>query len=198
MVKQERAVRTRRALIRAGAEAFAAEGFVPASLTTISRRAGVSTGALHFHFESKRALARAVEDEAAQAVGEITRDAVELGGGALQSLMTATHALMSRIADDLVVRAGFALCDGLAPEEEKRVSARQEWQRWVEETVRWAERDGQLAEGVPAAAVAAALVAVTVGLEVLGRADPAWLAADRVAAVWDLCCGSEKQTVRAD
>ena len=196
MVKQERAVRTRRALIRAGAEAFATEGFVTASLTAISRRAGVSTGALHFHFESKKALARAVEHEAAQAVGRITREAVELDGGALESVMTATHALMGRIADDLVVRAGFALSDDLDPGEE--VSARQKWQRWIEETVQRAERDGQLTEGVSAQAAAAALVAVTVGLEVLGRADPAWLAAERVAAVWDFCCGPVKQTLCAD
>ncbi|MEV5878578.1 ScbR family autoregulator-binding transcription factor [Streptomyces sp. NPDC052101] len=196
MVKQERAVRTRLALIRAGAEAFAAEGYVSASLTTISRRAGVSTGALHFHFENKLALARAVEDEAARTVGRIAREAADRHGGALEALMTATHALMSRIADDTVVRAGFVLCDDLAAEE--GVSARQEWQRWIEETVQRAERDGRLARGVSAKAAAATVVALTVGLEVLGRADPEWLATERIAAVWDFCCGTAKQTLRAD
>ncbi len=68
MVKQERALRTRRALIHAGAQAFADEGFTAASLTAISRAAGVSNGALHFHFENKMALARAVEEEALAAL----------------------------------------------------------------------------------------------------------------------------------
>ncbi|GAA2522572.1 TetR family transcriptional regulator [Streptomyces longisporus] len=56
MVKQERATRTRRALIQA-AESFVGEGYVPASLPVISERAGVSKGALLFHFESKGARA---------------------------------------------------------------------------------------------------------------------------------------------
>ena len=72
MVKQERALRTRRALVRAAAEVFAGEGFAPASLTAISRRAGVSNGALHFHFPNKKALARAVEEEALETVRGIT------------------------------------------------------------------------------------------------------------------------------
>ncbi|MFD7349969.1 TetR family transcriptional regulator, partial [Streptomyces sp. NPDC059876] len=76
MVKQDRAARTRQSLIRAGAEVYAREGFAPASLSVISRRAGVGNGALHFHFHfhfaSKRALARAVGDEAARTVRRST------------------------------------------------------------------------------------------------------------------------------
>ena len=55
MVKQERALRTREALIESAAEVFDREGFSVASLTAISSRAGVSNGALHFHFASKAA-----------------------------------------------------------------------------------------------------------------------------------------------
>ncbi|WP_228121232.1 helix-turn-helix domain-containing protein [Streptomyces fagopyri] len=61
MVKQVRAARTRQALVRAAAEVFADDGYALASLPAISRRAGVSTGALHFHFPSKDLLAREVE-----------------------------------------------------------------------------------------------------------------------------------------
>lgn len=74
MAKQERAARTRETLIRAAAEVFSEQGFVTASIAAISRRAGVSAGGLHFHFESKTALARAVEDRASQAVRRITTD----------------------------------------------------------------------------------------------------------------------------
>lgn len=61
MVKQERAARTRETLIRSAAQIFDREGFSVASLTGISSLAGVSNGALHFHFASKAALADAVE-----------------------------------------------------------------------------------------------------------------------------------------
>ncbi|MFE6134365.1 TetR family transcriptional regulator, partial [Streptomyces sp. NPDC056437] len=61
MKQQERAVRTRRALVHSAAEAFQQHGYVQARLAQISADAGVSPGALHFHFENKAALARAVQ-----------------------------------------------------------------------------------------------------------------------------------------
>ena len=61
MAEQERAVRTRERLIGSAAETFCREGFAVASLSVISAQAGVSSGALHFHFAGKAALADAVE-----------------------------------------------------------------------------------------------------------------------------------------
>jgi AcrR family transcriptional regulator len=62
-VKQERAVRTRAAIVRAAAEVFAECGFSGAAVTKIVQRAGVTLGAMYFHFESKEALAREVVRE---------------------------------------------------------------------------------------------------------------------------------------
>lgn len=185
MVKQERAARTRQSLIRAAAEVFAQEGFAPASLATISRRAGVSNGALHFHFENKKALARAVEDEAAKTVARITKGVVPGGGGsALQVLMDTTRELMNRLADDIVVRAGFELGADLARGEEPQL--RREWQRWIEEMLRRAEQEGGLADGVSPDGAASAIVAATVGFEVLGAENREWLTEEKVAGFWDL------------
>ncbi|MFE7778542.1 ScbR family autoregulator-binding transcription factor [Streptomyces sp. NPDC057445] len=184
MVQQERALRTRRSLIRAAAEVFAEEGFVPASITTISRRAGVSNGALHFHFENKRALARAVEDEAAQTLRRITKGVLDAEGGALQALVDGTYGLMSGLADDIVVRAGF----GLGGETSRGADSelRRYWQQWVEDMLRRAEKEGRLAQGVSCESAAPALVAATVGFEVLGGKDPQWLSEQRIRSFWDL------------
>ncbi|MGW7411688.1 ScbR family autoregulator-binding transcription factor [Streptomyces sp. NPDC054863] len=183
MVKQERAVRTRRALIEAAAEVFAEEGYVPASLTTISGRAGVSNGALHFHFKNKQALARAVEEEAALVVARIVEGAGGDGGGVLQELVDASHGLMDRLARDVVVRAGFELGgDNIAG----AGSCRRGWQRWVEEALTRAEGEGCLAEGVSSDAAASTIVAATVGFEVLGARDPDWYAERRIAGFWEL------------
>ncbi|MFD3518685.1 ScbR family autoregulator-binding transcription factor [Streptomyces sp. NPDC058657] len=183
MVKQERAIRTRESLILAAAEVFAEEGYVPASLTTISRRAGVSNGALHFHFENKQSLALAVETEAARKVGAITEAASRAGGGVLQELVEATHALMGRLAQDVVVRAGFELGGGLS---KGSGACRRGWQRWVEEALSRAEREGALAEGVSPEDAAGAIVAATVGFEVLGAQDPDWYTGRKVTGFWDL------------
>ncbi|MEU6381135.1 ScbR family autoregulator-binding transcription factor [Streptomyces sp. NPDC046909] len=185
MVKQERAARTRQALVQAAAEVFAQDGFVVASLTSISRRAGVSNGALHFHFESKQALARAVEDEAAAGLRAVVGSDRPAGGDPLQQLIDATHALMGRLDQDVVVRAGFELCSG-TPRREDTVDLRGQWQSWVEEVLKDAEREGVLAEGVSAADASVAVVAATVGFEQLGADDRTWMAAATLVQFWDL------------
>ncbi|MFG2840178.1 TetR family transcriptional regulator [Streptomyces zaomyceticus] len=81
MTKQERAVRTRAAVLRSAAEIFDTDGFVSASLSAISQRAGVSNGALHFHFANKGALAEAIEKAAEQRLWRITGPAPDGSGG---------------------------------------------------------------------------------------------------------------------
>ncbi|MGW2572282.1 ScbR family autoregulator-binding transcription factor [Streptomyces sp. NPDC001537] len=185
MVKQERAARTRRALVQAAAEVFAQDGFVLASLTSISKRAGVSNGALHFHFESKQALARAVEDEANAVVRAIAVPAQAGGPDALQRLIDATHDLMGRLDQDVVVRAGFELGSG-PPRRDGAADLRGQWQSWVEEVLKDAEREGILAEGVSAAEASITVVAATVGFEQLGADDRTWMSAATLVQFWDL------------
>ncbi|MFF3287103.1 ScbR family autoregulator-binding transcription factor [Streptomyces sp. NPDC003023] len=183
MVKQERAARTRRALVGAAAEVFAREGFAPASLAVISARAGVSNGALHFHFGNKDALARAVEQEAAEVLAAITAPR-PAPGGALQVLVDATHALMGALADDVVVRAGFDLSADTS--RAGGPCLRGVWRGWVEEMLHRAEREGRLAEGVSSRGAAPAVVAATVGFEVLGSVDREWLSAHKITGFWEL------------
>ncbi|OKK14678.1 hypothetical protein AMK16_29355 [Streptomyces sp. CB00455] len=188
MVKQERAARTRETLIRAAAEVFAEQGFVTASIAAISRRAGVSAGGLHFHFESKTALAQAVEDRAAEALREVTagRRAVAgpVDGNALQVLVDATHDLMALLAADVVVRAGFGLCADVS--RTSGVDLRRQWRLWVEEATRAAARQGELADGLSPQDAASVVVASTVGLEVLGAGERDWLAPHALARFWAL------------
>ncbi|WP_406134668.1 ScbR family autoregulator-binding transcription factor [Streptomyces sp. NBC_01089] len=195
MVKQERAQRTRTSLIHAAAEVFAQEGYAPASLTTISRRAGVSNGALHFHFANKQSLAQAVEDEAVASVARIIRAARPAGGCVLQALVEATYELMSRLADDIVVRAGFGLGSDRA--RAGGSGPRRDWERWVGEMLRLAEQEGRLAEGVSGRSATHAVVATTVGLEVLGGEDPEWLSRRRIAGIWELLLPHLRSEIRS-
>ncbi|MFI5618084.1 ScbR family autoregulator-binding transcription factor [Streptomyces sp. NPDC051567] len=61
-VKQDRAVRTRQAILEAAAVVFEDRGYDAAKLTDIVRLANVTKGALYFHFDSKEDLAQAVID----------------------------------------------------------------------------------------------------------------------------------------
>lgn len=182
MVKQERAARTRENLILSAAEVFDREGYAVASLTTISAQAGVSSGALHFHFANKAALAEAVEDAAALRLRDIVDHTPAVGG--LQNLVDTTHQLARGLRDDVVLRAGFGLgrAAGLGP----RVDVRAHWQNWVEYLLTRADQAGELREDVSAPAVVTAVVATTAGLDMLARRDGDWLSRRTVARFWEL------------
>ncbi|MEV7727340.1 ScbR family autoregulator-binding transcription factor [Streptomyces sp. NPDC087917] len=196
MVKQERAARTRDTLIRSAAEVFDREGFPLASLTAISTRAGVSSGALHFHFASKSTLADVVEAEALARLLVVTGAELpagaeppasaepSAGAGHVQLLIDVTHGLAEALRADVVLRAGFTLSG--EPARPVRADLRGHWRCWVEETVKRAEAEGELRPEVTAQDVVTAVVAATVGFEVLGLRDAEWLAASTVARFWRL------------
>ncbi|RVU27381.1 TetR/AcrR family transcriptional regulator [Streptomyces antnestii] len=74
MARQERAEQTRRRLIEAAAAEFAAHGYAGTSLLGIVKSAGVTMGALTFHFASKSALADAVQEAGAAATRAVLHD----------------------------------------------------------------------------------------------------------------------------
>ena len=182
MAKQERAVRTREKLIRSAAEVFDREGYAVASITTISARAGVSNGALHFHFASKAALAEAVAEAAALRLRHLV-DRPSVGGG-LQNLVDTTHQLARGLRDDVVLRAGFELSRDAG--REPRADVCGHWQNWVEHLVERADGAGELRTDVSTPAVTTAVVATTAGFEMLARHDDDWLSRQTVARFWEL------------
>lgn len=184
MAKQERAVRTRETLIQCAAEIFNREGFAVASLTMISKRAGVSNGALHFHFASKAALADAVE-EAALARLRVVTDAVPADGwSCLQHIVDVTHGLARGLHDDAVLRAGFELSGDVA--RPPQTSLRERWQGWVEDEMERADGEGELRPGVTTESAVSAVVAATVGFEALGARDAAWISRRSITQFWQL------------
>ncbi|MFG2219749.1 MULTISPECIES: ScbR family autoregulator-binding transcription factor [unclassified Streptomyces] len=194
MAKQERAVRTRDTLIRSAAEVFDRDGISTASLTAISSRAGVSNGALHFHFASKAALVDVVEEAALTRLLAVTSSTLPLGASHVQLLVDVTHALADALRADVVLRVGFALSGETS--RARRVDLRERWRCWVEETLQQAEAEGELCRGAEIRDVGTAVVAATVGFEVLGVRDSTWLAASTVARFWRLLLPSLVPAVR--
>ncbi|MGW0792276.1 ScbR family autoregulator-binding transcription factor [Streptomyces sp. NPDC002911] len=184
MSKQERAARTRHALISSAAELFEQRGYVQSRLSEISAGAGVSPGALHFHFENKAAVADAVESAAFQCLRRTARRADGSGAGALQTLTDLSHALACLLRCDVVVRAGFRLnCDAAR---RSGPNIHREWQDCVRQLLSRAADEGSLAPGISQQDLTVALVAATTGLEVLSRQDDEWLSREAVTALWRL------------
>ncbi|WP_347879795.1 helix-turn-helix domain-containing protein [Streptomyces sp. Tu 2975] len=71
MARQERAVRTRRAILVAAAEVFDEVGYEAATISEILKRSGLTKGALYFHFASKEELAQGVLAEQVHALPDL-------------------------------------------------------------------------------------------------------------------------------
>ncbi|MDQ0794840.1 ScbR family autoregulator-binding transcription factor [Streptomyces sp. B1I3] len=183
--KQERAVRTRQALIRSAAEQFERHGYEKTRLSEVSNGAGVTSGALHFHFRSKTELAAAVESAAVRSLYRAAWRAQQEPVGALQTLIDVTHALMRLLYEDVVARAGLRLNSEAASERLCR-SLRHGWQSCVQQLLARAADRGELA-GTPAPPhLAGTVTAATTGYEVLARENREWLSHRAVTELWQL------------
>ncbi|KAA0909450.1 MULTISPECIES: ScbR family autoregulator-binding transcription factor [Streptomyces] len=103
MVKQDRAVRTRQAILAAAAKVFEDRGYQAATITEILATANVTKGALYFHFESKEHLAQGVLAEQDQ------RLVVPARHSKVQEVVDTVALHAHRLQTDPMVRAGVRL-----------------------------------------------------------------------------------------
>jgi AcrR family transcriptional regulator len=104
VARQQRAEESRRKLLRAAAEVFDERGFALATLSEIHNRAGLTKGALYFHFGSKEELAAAVVEQEADWYAEAPQD-----GPPLQTVIDLTHGFALALIRDVRIRASARL-----------------------------------------------------------------------------------------
>ncbi|WP_407548615.1 TetR family transcriptional regulator [Streptomyces sp. Pv4-95] len=158
---QQRAERTRRRVLQAGAAEFARRGYAATTLTHITRTAGVTMGSITFHFASKRALA----DEVCAQGHRVTREAVARSAAdatcALQAVVDITHALVRLLGEDDLVRAASRL-GGEAGERDGWYTA---WLPSLHAVSTRADREGTLQAGVDPATVTVLAVSLVAAAE---------------------------------
>ncbi|MGP3691735.1 ScbR family autoregulator-binding transcription factor [Streptomyces sp. IBSNAI002] len=103
--RQERAEITRQAILHGAAIAFDRAGFDGTSLSDVVRHAGVTKGALYFHFQSKEALARTLMDEQFQ----VSQDVPAIEDPGLQTAIDLTHQMAFGLRTNVRIRAGIRL-----------------------------------------------------------------------------------------
>ncbi|MFD6350082.1 TetR family transcriptional regulator [Streptomyces roseolus] len=109
MVKQTRAVRTRQQLLSAAAVEFDLHGYEGTSFSRLSRRAGISVGAVTFHFEAKADLAAAVAQRGTALARNVVGDAERRDGRAVDTASVLLLALGALVEREAAVRAAIRL-----------------------------------------------------------------------------------------
>jgi AcrR family transcriptional regulator len=105
LTNAEQSQKTRRALLDTARATFTAQGYAAASTGEIVRRAGVTRGALYYHFHDKAALFEAVFDEVRGEHIQALRTAMAAAeGDDWQRLMTWVGLTLERILDPSVRR----------------------------------------------------------------------------------------------
>ncbi|MFJ8650335.1 ScbR family autoregulator-binding transcription factor [Streptomyces sp. NPDC093546] len=168
--KQERAVRTREAILRAAAEVLDEYGFAGASITKIAERAGATTGAMYFHFKSKEGLALAVMNAQPDTIVPMLRSR------GLQRLVDITLLWSWQIQQDPMLRAAVRLAVEQGAFGMRDDTSYRTWVRIMTDCLLEARHDGELRDSVDPVEVAEFVVGACTGIQlysqlVSGRAD---------------------------
>ncbi|MET8077693.1 ScbR family autoregulator-binding transcription factor [Streptomyces sp. NPDC005303] len=183
MARQERAEVTRAAILDGAARAFDAEGYHGTTLGDIVKEAGVTKGALYFHFASKEDLAQALIDEQFSVLDPTAGD--EKPG--VQTVIDTLHTMARQLVDDVRVRAGIRL---VIDQSSKTGIVSEPYTRWIElfrGCLVHAKERGDVKADVDPGRVARLIVGSWTGLQLssqvlTGRAD----LSEETTLMWDL------------
>ncbi|WP_316528853.1 ScbR family autoregulator-binding transcription factor [Kitasatospora brasiliensis] len=170
MVRQERAIRTRRLILEAAASVFDEFGYEGATIGEVVSRAGVTRGAVYFHFASKRDLAQGVVDE------QFVQDGVPERACKLQEFVDTGMVVAHLMPRDPLLSAGARLSLGQDVFDDLGGGAVPGWINRFEALLVAAGERGELLPHVVPADVAWLLVAAWTGAQIQsqklsGRSD---------------------------
>ncbi|MET7619236.1 TetR/AcrR family transcriptional regulator [Streptomyces sp. NPDC005408] len=193
MAQQERAARTRRALVKAAASEFDRNGYDGTSLSQICKSAGISIGALTFHFSTKSELADAVQSCGQSATRVVVDRVTAHSTPALNLAIDLTLQLARLLETESTVRSAARLTRE-RPGTAYGWSAA--WAPTMHDLLARAHRDGQLHAAASPGTVATLAVYLLVGAEAHTRATchsarmPGQGAVELLSQIWELTlCG---------
>jgi AcrR family transcriptional regulator len=159
-------VRARRSF-DAAAEVFDRNGYPGAGLAEILDTAGVTKGALYFHFASKEELARAIIAD--QVVDDVGTD---IEGPALQYLIDLSFQVARQLVRNVRARAAVRLAIEHASFAVPLADPYLDWIRITRSLLIRAGDNGELRPGVDADQVAHLVVAAFTGVQLTSEVSP--------------------------
>lgn len=187
MAKQARSELTREAIILGAAETFDRFGYGNASLSDVIGQAGVTKGALYFHFSSKEELASAVIDAQHALSVSAGKQMMEQKAAALESVIRLTQEMVRQLLEEPLVRAGIRLTLENSTFRSPISNPYHEWIQTIELLLRRAIAEKDVRDVVAPEDLARFVVAAFTGVQLVsqvltGRAD----LRKRVWEMWEL------------
>ncbi|WP_052230370.1 ScbR family autoregulator-binding transcription factor [Streptomyces sp. CT34] len=164
MAQQDRAIRTRRTILEAAASVFDDHGYDRATIAEVLERAGVTKGALYFHFASKEELALAVLEE------HVVDIAVAPQKIKLQEFVDSGQVLAYRLRRDPMQRGAARLAVEQGSNRLDRKRSMLAWTRFVEGLLDEAKERGEVLDSVVVRETAELFVGAFAGLQAMSHA----------------------------
>ena len=170
MPTQLRAHETRAAIISAAASLFRSRGYGGTSQNDVAEAAGVTKGALYFHFTSKQHMALAVisaQHEAAMTVvDEISIDRIT----GVPALLEMTYRFAHLLRTDPIVQAGIRLTMESSNLSSPVVEPYLDWIKATEAQLRIAALAGDIADSTDIAAASRFIIPAFTGVQLVSEA----------------------------
>ncbi|HEV2640189.1 MAG TPA: ScbR family autoregulator-binding transcription factor [Actinocrinis sp.] len=161
---QPRAEATRSRILTAAAEVFEEQGYTASPLTVIMSRAGVTKGALYFHFSSKQELARAVvAEQRSWSETEVPQE------NPLQTLIDTSHDFARALQSDVVARAGVRIAIEHGVFTSPDPAPYRQWVGTTGDMLAQAQRNGDIRPCVDTGCMAEYIVATFTGIQVVSQ-----------------------------
>lgn len=192
MVRRTRdeALETRNRLLDTAERVFSERGVSHTSLADIAKAAGVTRGAIYWHFKNKADLFDAMMDRVVLPMEEM---AARAGDAGLKDPLAYVRAcalnVLERVVNDAQCRRVFEICchkceyvDEMSQVRDRHIEGRDQCLRHIENGLRNAAAKGLLAKSVDPRHAAVGLHALVDGLIMNWILDPGYLPLERQAA----------------
>lgn len=192
LLKQQRSIDTREALLVGAAAVFARVSYGEARTRDIAAESGISEGAMYFHFGTKADVANAILQLQQERMSEVLAKVQKGSGPVADKLERLMTQLAKLIARDEVVQAGIRLAS--QPSDDLADNAAAPYFEWVQtarELLAKGIEDGSIRADIDVDREAELLNAAFVGTQVLSGLADSWASfPKRLKRVLPLLLGS--------
>ncbi|MGV0643017.1 ScbR family autoregulator-binding transcription factor [Mycolicibacterium sp. XJ879] len=187
MVRQARSEATRQRIIASAVQLFNEVGYDSTALGDIIEHAGLTKGALYYHFDSKQSLATAIIEEGNAILLRAFSSITKLSAPALERIIHGSFFVGHLMRTDMVARIGLHLLQALGEFNEVAVQQYEGWVHSVLLNVTEGIEEGDVRPDLDTRSISEAIIGAMMGAELLSSATTSGTdLLPRIATMWDV------------